>query len=528
MSNLGFQSAYHIFNGIDGVLCERSFLPGAEDLHEYTRSSSRLFSLETQSPIAGFDIIAFSVSFEQDYINIPRILRLGAIPVYSCERGLSSPLVIAGGAAVLINPEPIAEFMDVFAIGEGEVLIPEFMEAFKGFESRGVPKESLLKEMSCMEGMYVPSLYDVKYGTTGLADFIPRPGAPQRVKKVIAAGLDDYVIPQSSVVTPDTEFRGTFLMEVERGCGRGCRFCAAGFIYLPPRERSPESLKECVGKALRATGRVGLVGAAVSEYRSIRDVLRFINEREGRVTLSSLRLDVIDEEMISSLKEGGYETITLAPEAGSERLRDVINKGLGTDDVIEAVRLIRDAGFHKVRLYFMVGLPTETEEDIEAIADLVADVKGVLNKGELTLSVNPFVPKPWTPFQWHPYGRIDLLKRKFVNLRRAVEKMKGVRVKTYSARDGYMQAYLSRGDRRVAGIIADALERGWTTALKSGSPDPESEVYRERGKYDVFPWDVIDHGIDKGYLWDEYQRGLEGKKTPPCNIGFCKRCGVCH
>ncbi|MFQ5586689.1 MAG: radical SAM protein [Thermodesulfobacteriota bacterium] len=524
MSNLGFQSVYNLFNSIDDVVCERVFLPEKVDRDEFIRSGTRLFSLESQRPLDAFDLLAFSIPFEEDFLHVPEILRLAALPVFSRERGDGHPLVMAGGVALSLNPEPLAEFIDLFAIGEGESFLPSFVDVFR--DCGGKRREGLLDEMAAVEGVYVPSLYNVEYDDGRIAGMTPLRGAPEKVTKAAPLKLDACRTPQSYITTSETEFGNTFLIEVERGCGRGCRFCAAGFVYLPMRERGIGGIQESVARGGEITGKVGLVGAAVSEYEGLKDIVRSAVERGGKVTLSSLRMDMLDGELLDLLKAGGYETITLAPEAGSQRMRDVINKGLSDREIMDAVSLVRDGGFNKVKLYFLVGLPTEGREDIEAILDLARRVRGLLTKGEVTLSVNPFIPKPWTPFQWAPYEEMGRLGNKLAAITKGCARMRGVRVKTYSPRIGYLQALLSRGDRRVAPVVEGEDGKGWRTFMKRIA-DPDRYVYRERGYDETLPWDIIDHGIQKEYLWNEYERGLKGRITSPCDVGRCFRCGVC-
>ena len=524
MSNLGFQSVYNLFNSIDDVVCERGFLPDRVEMKEFVESGTNLLSLESQRPLSAFDLVAFSIPFEEDFLHIPEILRLAAIPPFSRERGDGHPLVMAGGVAVSLNPEPLAEFIDLFAIGEGESFLPTFVDALR--EGRGVERESLLDEMATLEGVYVPSLYRVEYDDDVIREVTPIRGAPERVRKAAPLDLNAYRTPQSYITTGATEFGHTFLLEVERGCGRGCRFCAAGFVYLPMRERGIGEIQESIARGGEITGKVGLVGAAVSEYEGLKDIVRSAIDGGSRITLSSLRMDALDGELLDLLNLGGYKTITVAPEAGSQRLRDVINKGISDVEIMDTVSRVRDAGFTKMKLYFLVGLPTEGPEDIEAIIDLTRRVRAILKRGEISLSVNPFIPKSWTPFQWAPYENMKMLEGKLSAIKKGCGPMKGVKVKTYSPRMGYLQTILSRGDRRVAAAIEQVAGKGAGQLLKSLA-DPDRYVYRERSYDEVLPWDILDHGITKEYLWKEYERALKGQVTPPCDVGRCFRCGVC-
>ncbi|MEE9614306.1 MAG: radical SAM protein [Thermodesulfobacteriota bacterium] len=527
MSNLGFQTLYRLFNDLEVCACERAFLPDKDELREFEKSGEKLFSLESQTPLERFDIIAFSVSFEEDFINIPRILALAGVPLFSIERGRAHPLVMAGGCAVSLNPEPVAEFMDLCFIGEAEGMVGPFIEAVGEGGQGG--EEGGLESLAGIEGVYVPALYEFTYDGPRVASIKAAPGAPERVTRA-RADTDLSPVPESVVLTPATEFGSATLLEVERGCGRGCRFCAAGFIYLPPRMRELGPVKEIVERGFRESGKVGLVGAAVSEYPHLKELLRLGIEGGREMTLSSLRLDMLDAELLDLLKKAGYRTVTLAPEAGTERLRRVVNKDISDSEIDEAIRLVKEAGFRKLKLYFMVGLPTETDADARAIGELSLRLKKLMGKGKLTLSINPFMPKPFTPFQWHPFERVETIEKRYSIIKEMLKREGGIDVKTLSVRKAFAQAYLSRADRRAGRVIAEASKVGLRRALRSADhPAPLAEecVHRERGVDEPFPWEVVDHGLERGYLWDEYQRGLEGKTTPPCEVGSCFRCGVC-
>ncbi len=523
MTNLGFQTVYHLFNGLASCVCERAFLPEREDLLEYSRTSTPLLSYESQTPVKDFDIIAFSLPFEEDYLNIPRILDLARVPVLSRERD-ACPLVIAGGVAVSLNPEPIAEFIDLFLIGEGEGMPGTVIETYQ--KTRGLPKEKLIRAFDAIGWTYAPSLYDFEYEGVKIKKWTIKEGAKEKVKSAKSLDLKGLEVPQSFILTPDTEFRDTFLMEVERGCGRGCRFCAAGFLYLPPRWREIEDVKGAVKKGVESSGRVGLIGTAVSEYPQIKETVSYGVGLRGGVTLSSLRMDSLDPEFLRLLKDGGYKTITLAPEAGSERMREVVNKGLTDDEIMEAARLVAEAGFLKVKLYFLVGLPSETDADAEAIVDLTKRIKAAL-KGEVNLSINPFIPKPFTPFQWQGLEDAEIIDRRLGIIDKGLSREKGIKLSAMTAKEALIQAYISRADRRAGRLIMEASRKNWNPVLRKEREFIQASACLEKEKDDILPWDIIDHGVRKAYLWKEYQKGLKGELTPPCDVGRCFRCGVC-
>ncbi len=525
MTNLGFQAVYHLLNAMDGCVCERAFLPYIVEIEEFERTNTELFSLESQSPLRDFDIIAFSVPFEDDYVNIPRILRLAAVPVLSSERRSPCPLVMAGGVAVSLNPEPLSGIIDLFLIGEGEGSLQSVVELFG--ELKGRPKKDALRGLDSVDCVYVPALYEFIYDGTRIKEIKPVSGAKTRIKAAKNFDLDRFDVPQNFVMTPDTEFRDTFCFEVERGCGRGCRFCAAGFLYLPPRWRDFGKVLDSVKKGLESTGKVGLVGTAVSEYPRIKETISYGVENEGAVTLSSLRLDRLDESFVGLLKKGGYSTVTLAPEAGTERMRNIINKGITDAGIMEAARLITEAGFLKIKLYFIVGLPGETDTDAQGIVDLSRRVKEVMKRGELTLSVNPFIPKPFTPFQWAGFEDAGVIDERLRLIKKGLARERGFIIKSLSAKEAFIQAYVARADRRAGELIINASVKGWKESIRPVIRFLEDSVYSGRAQDEILPWDMIDHGVKRTYLWREYEKGLKAGLTPPCDVGRCFRCGVC-
>ncbi|MBI5233840.1 MAG: radical SAM protein [Deltaproteobacteria bacterium] len=531
MSNLGFQSVLRLFNNLNGCSSERAFFPEEIRLKEFVRTGTPLFSLETQTPLNQFDILAFSISFEDDFFNIPHILKLAGIDLYSKERK-QRPLVIAGGVAVSLNPEPIAPFVDLFFMGEAESLVGEFFSMYQAGlgKKKGCPtqKEELLHGFASIKGIYVPSLYEFDFDGVGIKSIRPLEGVPSMVNARKAYGDKNCPMPESIITTPDTEFKDTVLMEIERGCGRGCRFCVAGFLYLPPRWGDDSVASETLTRAVSLTGRAGLVGAAVSEYPGLKPLLEQGLRLGADMTISSIRVDTVDEGLLGLLKKAGLKTVTFAPEAGTERLRSVINKHISNSEIIESARLVGDAGFTRLKLYFMLGLPTETDEDAVSIAGLVCAMRKVMKRGKFLISINPFVPKPFTPFQWHPFEHEAVLEKRFSLVKKEFLRIRGVELKRFSVKSALRETYLSRADRRAARVLAEALGTGKTKALKGcASPCMEEVVYRTIGFDEVLPWDTISHGLDKRYLWKEYMKGLKGLITSPCDVGRCFRCGVC-
>ncbi|MBE9532062.1 MAG: radical SAM protein, partial [Proteobacteria bacterium] len=448
--------------------------------------------------------------------------------ILSSDRMESDPLVIIGGAAVSLNPEPIAELMDLFIIGDGEGVTLELVERYRENGGRGA-----LSSYASIAGVYVPSLYEVTYDGAQIKEVKAAKGAPEKVKAGKFSDIDKFPMPKTAIITADTSFANTVLMEIEKGCGRFCRFCAAGFLYLPPRWRDFEMVKDSMKIALKEFGKVGLVGAAVSEYPRLKELLAIGAELKGNLTLSSIRADVIDPELLTLLRQCGYKTLTIAPEAGTERGRHIINKCMSEEVILNAARMASEAGFQKLKLYFLAGLPEETDEDVLAIAGLTEKIRGEFGKGQITVSINPFIPKAVTPFQWFPYERVDTLEKRFKMVKKALLALKGVKVSIFSPRQAFFQAVIARGDRRLAQVIIDAsmnYNGSLKRALKANKecvPSAEEYAYRERGEREILPWDILDHAIEKDYLYKEYQRGLEAKETGPCIVGACTRCGVC-
>ncbi|WP_459860571.1 radical SAM protein [Desulfuromonas carbonis] len=531
MSNLGFLTVYQLLNSRDDTLCERFFLPDTDDLAEHRKTGYPLFSLESRRPLADFDLVAFSISFENDYLNLPLLFELARIPFWREERGDRYPLILCGGVCAFLNPEPLAEVMDLFAIGEAEPLLPDLLAVLLA----AGPRDGLLDRLAEVPGLYLPSFYTVRQAADGfITDVEVAPPAPARVARRWQADLDASDT-RSFVLTPETELGDMALTEISRGCSRGCRFCAAGFLFLPPRERSLENLQRQVGEGLCHHPKQGLVGAAVSDYPQIVELEESILAAGGKVSVASLRIDALSEKEVAALAASGHRTVALAPEAGSQRLRDLINKNLDEEQILAAVQRLAAAGIPNLKLYFLIGLPGEEESDIEELLALVGRVREVWlvegkrrgRLGQITLSVNPFIPKPFTPFQWAAMPADAILKARLGQLRRGIARLGNVELHSESLRAATLQALLSRGDRRVGRILpALASGRPLRAACAAAGFEPSWFVHRQRAAGETFPWEVLDSGVRRDYLWAEYQRGLTEQLSPRCQAG-CRRCGVC-
>ncbi len=498
ISNLGFQEVHSILGRIDGVNCERGFY----DLRD---NDGSLVSVESGRPISDFDIAAFSVSFELDYPNIVEILETSGVPALASERG--RPLVFVGGICAFLNPEPLAPFADLFFVGEGERTVPEVFGKLRGFIQTGCAKDETLRALSEIDGIYVPERGD--------DDFSP-PGHSHRVVKSYVSDISQKVT-ASSIVTGLGHFGRTFLIEVGRGCGRMCRFCAASHAYRPPRKRLPEAILDIARSKGKKFGRIGLVGAAISDYPGFAELCSELVNEGFEITASSFRADKLTTELLRALVKGGVKTLTIAPESGTGRLRRAIGKPLDERKLLDAVRMASEEGIRNLKLYFMIGLPFEDMEDVEAITELALKIRDafMVRKGmKVTVSANPFVPKAGTPFQWCPMPDVKELKRRISVLRKFFSKVSGVEFVASSPRFGIAQGVLSMGDRRVGrAVCAKAIKNvSWERAFRDAGVDPDFYVGRWRGEEESFPWDFIDRGIPKDKLWKEFLKALETGK----------------
>ena len=532
MSNLGLHIIYEEINLRNDSVCERIFLPEKKELEAYDKTKTPLMSVETQRPMHQFDVVAFDVTFEMDYFHIPLMLRHGRVPIMGKDRTEFDPFVIAGGPCATFNPEPFADFIDAFIIGEGEGIVSRVLDIIRDGKMEGLDRHTILRQLADISGVYVPSLYVPIYSEDGeFKGYDIAEGVPKTIKRhfeMLTSGGETVV------ATNYTEFGAMYIIEVARGCGRHCRFCMAGYCFRVPRVRPLDILKEGVERAEKLGKKVGLMGAAISDYPEVDELVNYIRSKDMRYSCASLRADSLTQAVVDGLADSGQKTITIAPETGSERLRRVINKGISEEHLQNAATLSAKSGIQHMRLYIMIGLPTETDEDIEAIVGLAertqAHMEKVGCKGRLTLSINPFIPKPFTPFQWMAMDNQKVVEKKLQYIKKALQKNRRIEVLVESPKEAYIQGVLARGDRRLGAVIAAcAADRGsksFKSEMKAAGLDMDDMNYRERSFDEFLPWSHLDMGMDEGYLEMEWKRSIDEAYTPPCTQG-CKRCGVC-
>jgi radical SAM superfamily enzyme YgiQ (UPF0313 family) len=523
MSNLGYQTVYRLLNAQDDVVCERVFLPPKQELAELLASRAPLVTLESQTPVGDFDVVAFSVSFEWDYVNVLTLLRLAGIPRYAVERTARDPLIVIGGAVTFVNPEPLAPFADVVAVGEGEVLVPALDLAFREAGDR----QDLLTRLAATRGFYVPAFYEPTYASDGsLSGFVPtRDHAPVPVGKAAVKTTDALDPPVTSIFTPETEFGSRFLVEIVRGCANLCRFCWAGYNYLPVRAFPADRILHLAAEARQYASRVGLVSIALCDHPEIDRILGRLREMGYAISPASLRLDDLTESIVQTLRASGERGITIAPETGSDRLRRVINKTVTNDEILDRAGLIFANGIENLKLYYMIGLPTETDEDLVAIRDLTMQIRERMLKyargrgriGRIVGSVNPLIPKPSTAYQWLPMEDPAVTDRKIKRLRTLMSDIDNVYFNIKSERHSYYQALLSLGDRRVAPVIEAAERNGqdWRAAVAETGVDADFYLFRDRSHDAALPWDIIDGGTRQAFFQSEYAKALREEWTLP-------------
>ncbi len=523
MSNLGFQTIYRLFNDQPDIVCERAFLPPKQELAALRESGTRIVTLESQTPVADFDIIAFSVSFEWDYTNVLTMLRLAGVPLRAADRDYTHPRVVIGGAVTFVNPEPLAMFADVIAAGEGEALVPALVDAMSTSS-----RSEQLKRLAQARGYYIPSFYDVDYAADGtIVRYVPREGtgAPAVVRKAALKTTEAVDPPSTTIFTPDTEFGSRFLIEVVRGCANLCRFCWAGYNYLPVRAFPTERILALAQAARAHSSKAGLVSIALCDHPDIEHILRSLRDMGYSISPASLRLDDLTPTIVSLLKESGERTLTIAPETGSDRLRRVINKTVTNAEILNSAELIFSSGIESLKLYYMIGLPTEDDDDLVAIRDLTLQIHEIMLKharprgriGRIVASVNPLVPKPGTAYQWLPMERTDVIEAKMKRLRALVADVDNVYFNIKSERHSYYQALLSLGDRRIAPAIEQAEANGgqWRKALADAGLDGDFYIYRDRTNDAVLPWNIIDGGMKEPFFRAEFEKSTRAEWTLP-------------
>ncbi len=554
MSHTGTKILYHIANNMADVYAQRCFSPWPDMESELKKANMPLYSLEEKTPLCDFDIVGINLSYEMCYTNVLAMLELGRIPIYAKDRTDGMPIVIAGGGCTY-NPEPLADFIDLFVIGEGEEVLPEILSLYKKCKQEELGRYEFLKKASGIKGVYVPSLYEVSYNSDNtVKEIVPLEGAPESVQKRITANFNESFFPTFPIVPFLGVVHDRVTLEVMRGCTRGCRFCQAGFVYRPVRERSAQRLIREAKASIENTGyeEVSLTSLSTGDYSEIAKlVCELYEDFEGTgvsLAVPSLRIDSYKGEYADKLRKVRNTGLTFAPEAGTQRLRDIINKNFTDEDIMNAVTDAFNSGTNGVKLYFMIGLPGETKEDLQGIADMAARIRSIYyevpkqrrGRGfKMTVSVACFVPKTHTPFQWDAQDSLETLEAKQDFLKQAFRNIKGVRLNWHDARLSMLEAVFARGDARLGEVLRFAYENGcrfdswkesfdfssWQAAFESSGLSPEFYANRQRGFDEMLPWDMIDSGVSKEYLKNEKMLSNEKKTTPDCRQG-CTNCGL--
>lgn len=539
LANLGFQRVHSLLNRIEGVACDRFHLPEGWQADVESLTPAELRSVDSKRLPGEFDFIAFSISFEPDYLNTAALLKYFNLPLARSARTKAHPLVIAGGSALFINPEPLADVMDVCLLGEGEGMAEQFFDVYTRNEWTD-PRE-LLQAATKIPGVYVPQFYTPAYEGDVQVALQPDADVPERVTRHWVEEGSKDLCTHSELHGEDSAFGDMALMEATRGCIWACRFCTAGFIYRPPREPDLNATYQSLANALERDGKgastIGLVGPSVTDHPQLLPLARKLVAEGKTLSFSSLRMETLTDELVDLILKSGQKTLTVAVDAPSERMRNVINKSATDDFIIDKCRFLTEKGILHLKIYSIIGLPWEEDADIDQFIQLVRNVQKAYvdasrprgQIGNLTISVSALVPKPGTPFQWHPMEDAQSLKKKFMRLRKALAPLPNLKLGFGSPNEAYLQTYFSRGDRRALSFFEAYLNNGHDAkrALKDTVPHPDQAVYRQYLKNDFLPWDIVDHGYRDDFLWWDYQRGLKEKHTPVCDTATCKICGLC-
>lgn len=556
MSYLGFKILYHLLNKEDGVAAERVYAPWIDMEAKMREHSIPLRTLETEKSLKECDFVGFTLQYELSYTNILNMLDLGHVPLLAKDRGEADPFVIVGGPCVY-NPEPLADFFDLAVIGEGEEVMIELMDCYKAWKKAGRAggRQGFLNEAVKIKGIYVPSFYEVQYNDDNtVAAVVPlKEGIPAVIEKRVIKDMNTVDFPTAPIVPFGEIVHDRIMLEVFRGCSRGCRFCHAGMVYRPVRERKPEVLKELARKLVDNTGynEISLVSLSTADYSClapmIHDLIEEFKDEKVSVSLPSLRIDSFSVDIAKEVQAVRKSGLTFAPEAGSQKMRDVINKGVTEDDLMNAVGAAFASGWSSVKLYFMIGLPGETDEDVLAIADLAKKVQykyyEVTGKrgAKVTVSASSFVPKPYTAFQWFGQNELETLRRKQFLLKDAL-KVKNITFQYHDAKTSILEAVFARGDRRVGKALLKAWQKGarfdgwtdcfdydlWLEALAESGIDKDFYAARDREKNEVFPWEHIQPAVARGFLWREWEKAQAQQLTHDCRRSSCTGCGVCQ
>ena len=550
MSNLALRILYGLVNSYPHFLCERAFAPWPDMEEKMKEEGIPLYGLESFNPLKDFDIVGFTLQYELSYSNILNVLRLSDIPLRSSARTEEGPLIFAGGPCAY-NPEPLAPFIDFFLLGEGEEQVPVILETIRASKANGLTKAETLSQLAKLQGIYVPEYYDFTYNDDGtIKEMLINQQAPEVVVKAVVKDFDSAFFPEKVIVPYTEAIHDRVMLEVMRGCTRGCRFCQAGMIYRPLRERSPDKLLEQAEKAIKATGyeEISLVSLSTSDYSCVNRVLEEMMEKltsQGvSVSLPSLRLDSFDVEIAEQVQKVRKSGLTFAPEAGTQRLRDVINKGVTEEDLLRTTEAAFKAGWSSIKLYYMIGLPTETYEDLDGIVEQAGKVLDVARKAgrrnaKVTVSASSFVPKPHTPFQWEGQDSMEILREKQEYLKKRLRDRR-IKFLYHDIQGSFLEAVVARGDRRLADLLEWAVEAGckfdgwsehfrydlWKQGMEELGTDPHFYANRKYGEKEILPWDHLSPGVTKKFLLDEYRKALAEEITPDCR-GRCELCGVC-